>query len=463
MKALKINEIVKAIGAIDYTSAARLTEVTSVDFDSREVKPGALFIPLIGNSDGHDYIQSAIERGAVATLWARAMDEAPKNIAVIRVDDTLIALQKLAKHYLTVINPKVIAITGSSGKTTTKDMTFAALSTTFHVHKTEGNYNNEIGMPITILRMPEKTEIIVLEMGMSGFGEIEKLSLLAEPDIAIITMIGENHIEFLGSREGIAKAKLEILTGLKEGGTLIYPGNEPLIKNAISHDHSFNTITAGLSDQNDVYAFDIHMDQYHAQFATNLSPTCEMSIPVSGEYNVQNALLALAAAYSLGLSMEQASEPLSAFKLTANRTEWLPGYNGSQLLNDAYNASPSAMRAVISNFAAVPTIMDGRKLLVLGDMLELGEMSAGLHANIAEVIQPDVYSHIILYGKEMAALCNSLLLAGVSANTAIMYEPENKESIINYLKEIMRPNDQVLIKSSNATGLLAVVEALRVK
>lgn len=461
MKALKINEIVRAVEANDYTSSQRFEEITSVNFDSRLIEPGALFIPLIGNTDGHDYIDSAIANGAKATFWSRLLDEAPEGITVIHVEDTLKALQALAKFYLSVVDPKVIAVTGSSGKTTTKDMTAAALSTTFKVHKTDGNYNNEIGLPITILQMPEQTEIVILEMGMSGLGEIAQLSKLAQPDIAIITMIGENHIEFLGSRENIAKAKLEILTGLKEDSTLIYPGNEPLIYDNIPDDKTFDTITVGLDQSNDVFAFDINMDQYQASFTTNLSPSCEMSIPVSGEYNVYNALVALAAAYSLGLSMEQANEPLSTFKLTANRTEWIAGLNHSQILNDAYNASPSAMRAVINNFAAIPTTVDGRKILVLGDMLELGELSPQLHESIADVIQINIYSHIVLFGPKMIALKNKLIENGVSESTHIEYEEDEKNKVITYLEDIILPNDQILVKASNGTGLLDVVTALR--
>ena len=199
MKPLQINEIVKAVEAIDYTSDQRLMTVESVSFDSRESKPNSLFVPLQGQTDGHQYIDKAIANGATAAFWSLPMAQAPKDIAIIQVEDTLVAMQKLAQYYLEVIQPKVIGITGSAGKTTTKDMTAAVLSANFNVHKTEGNYNNEIGLPYTILAMPENTEILVLEMGMSGPGEIRFLSQLAKPDIAIITMIGESHIEYLGS------------------------------------------------------------------------------------------------------------------------------------------------------------------------------------------------------------------------------------------------------------------------
>ena len=211
MKPLRIIDVVKAVGAIDYTSANRFAEINSVVFDSRKATSDSLFVPLQGETDGHDYVQSAIKNGATATLWSRPAGEAPEEIAVILVDDTLEALQKLAEAYLNMIQPKVVAITGSNGKTTTKDMTAAILSARFRVHKTEGNYNNEIGMPMTILEMPEDTQVLVLEMGMSNFGEISLLSRLAKPDIAIITLIGDSHLEFLGSRLGIAKAHIEIV------------------------------------------------------------------------------------------------------------------------------------------------------------------------------------------------------------------------------------------------------------
>lgn len=186
MKPIRIIDVVKAVKAIDYSSPNRFAEITRVVFDSREAGIDSLFVPLKGETDGHDYIQSAIKNGATAALWSRPESEAPDDIAIILVDDTLTALQDLAKYYLNEIKPKVVAITGSNGKTTTKDMTAAVLNAKFNVHKTKGNYNNEIGLPFTILEMPEETEILVLEMGMSGPGEISFLSQLATPDVAAI-------------------------------------------------------------------------------------------------------------------------------------------------------------------------------------------------------------------------------------------------------------------------------------
>ena len=204
--------------------------ITSVCFDSRKIESGALFIPLVAENDGHKYVEAAINGGAVATLWQEDHSEnIPDSIAVLPVSDTLVALQQLGKHYLMKINPKVVAITGSNGKTTTKDMTAAVLATQFNVHKTFANFNNEIGVPMTILSMEPNTEVLVVEMGMDRYGQLDFLSKLAEPDVAVITMIGEAHIEFFGTRDHIADAKMEITHGLKEDGELVINGDEPLL------------------------------------------------------------------------------------------------------------------------------------------------------------------------------------------------------------------------------------------
>ncbi|WP_448667265.1 UDP-N-acetylmuramoyl-tripeptide--D-alanyl-D-alanine ligase [Aerococcus viridans] len=461
MKPTQIKDIVKAVEAIDFTSTARFTEIDSVEFDSRLITPGALFVPLKGATDGHSYIDKAIENGAVAALWSNDPNEAPVGFPIIQVEDTLVAMQALAKAYLGWIKPKVVGITGSSGKTTTKDMTAAALSTALKVHKTNGNYNNDIGLPKTILDMPEDTDVIVLEMGMSGAGEISFLSKLAEPDVVVITMIGENHIEFLGSRENIAKAKLEILDGLKEEGTFIYPGDEPLIVDQMPTDLPQSTLTIGLNDDQDIFAFDVMMDQFQSTFYTNLSPELKMEIPLSGGYNVQNALYALGVAYSFGLSMEQVQPHLAEFSITADRGSWERGILDTQILNDTYNASPSAMKAVIRNFSAIASKGMSQKVLVLGDMLELGAFSDELHREIATVIGLNTFKHVFLYGPRIHPLVDALVDKGMHPDL-ITYIESDKEALIEEVKAILQPEDKVLVKASNGMGLIEVVEALRI-
>lgn len=456
MKPMRMIDIVKAVEAIDYSSTNRFAEIDSVVFDTRKATANSLFVPLKGETDGHDYIESAIANGATAALWSRPEEEAPATIAIILVDDTLEALQKLSKAYLKMIHPKVVAITGSNGKTTTKDMTAAVLSARFNVHKTEGNYNNEIGLPITILNMPEQTEILVLEMGMSSFKEISLLSQLAEPDVAAITLVGESHLEYLGSRRNIAKAKLEILEGLKPDGVFIYPIDEPLIREEMPIDGTYNKVTFGLDKSATVFAYSIQSGKEKTTFHLNLDADLQIEIPVLGSYNVQNALIALTIADYFGLSIAEVKESLALFKLTANRTQWLPGINGSQILNDAYNASPTAMRVVLNAFADVPR--EGRKMVLLGDIRELGEQSATLHASISSSITSEKFDKVYLYGTEMKALFNDL--KGSFPIEQLHYYPENKAMLIEDLTNVLGEKDQILIKSSFGTDLLSVVRKL---
>ena len=218
-------------------------EITGIAIDSRKVKEGDLFIPFLGeNVDGHDYIESAFEKGAVASLSLKDDFESDNNI--IYVNDSYEAIQTLAKHYLECLNAKIIAITGSNGKTTTKDIVTSILETKFKVHKTQGNFNNELGVPLTILAAPEDSDILVLEMGADNFGQLDFLSKLVKPDYTIITNIGESHIEFFGSRAGIAKAKFEITNGMKKDGFFVYNGDEPLLKELVENS-SINATSCG--------------------------------------------------------------------------------------------------------------------------------------------------------------------------------------------------------------------------
>ncbi|AMB99199.1 UDP-N-acetylmuramoyl-tripeptide--D-alanyl-D-alanine ligase [Aerococcus urinaehominis] len=459
MKELSIEDLVHAVDG-EWIQKGPRNQISNVAFNSLDIEADGLFVPLQGQRDGHEFIQSALDQGAAATFWSSDKTP-PSGLHVIRVADCLQALQALAAYYLAQINPKVVAITGSSGKTTTKDMTAAVLSVAFKVHKTEGNYNNEIGLPMTILDMAPDTEVLILEMGMSGPGEIQFLSQLAKPHVTIITMIGENHIEFLGSKANIAKAKLEILSGLRPQGTFIYPGDEPLISSQLPDLSDFRTIRVGLADSQDVYALDIQTSPFQTNFATNLSPTCTMQIPLSGSYNVHNALNALATAYSLGLAMEQVQAALANFKLTANRTEWLAGKNDSQILNDTYNASPSAMRAVLQNFSQMESVGNGRKLVVLGDMLELGSHSQSLHAGISQEISYPTIQEVYLYGKEMLALKAALLDQGYPSQSIHHFPKAEKDAMIQALLEDLSSQDQVLVKASNSMGLLDVVAAIK--
>ena len=461
MISLTIKEIAAAVGALNDTSMWSDQEIISVDFDTRKLVKESLFVPLIGNNDGHQFILKAIENGARASLWSKSLKDLPFEVAadfpVIQVEDTLKALQDLAKFYLTKVNPKVVGITGSNGKTTTKDMTDAVLSSQYRVHKTQGNFNNHIGLPITILEMPIDTEVVILEMGMNHAGEIKVLSDLAEPDVAIITMIGESHIEFFGSRAGIADAKMEISSGLKENGVLIYPGEEPLLQERVTFLTDKQLKTFGTAAENDLYPLNIDAQMNQTSFTTNETPDMTISLPVLGTYNVNNALAALMAGIVLGVPIQKSAPKLAKFQLTKNRTEWLVGINGSRILNDAYNANPTAMKAVLDNFSTFEN--EGKKIVILGDMLELGEHSSELHLSIKESLNPNQIKKVILYGEEMSVLYESL--QETFANDNLFYFTGDKEPLIQLAKEQIEPGDYVLIKSSLGTDLLSVVRELQ--
>jgi len=427
--------------------------VTGVEFDSRKIEAGDLFVPLQGTNDGHEFVSKAIENGATATLWSNDPATAPEGIAVILVKDTLSAFQALASYYLLEENPDVIAITGSNGKTTTKDMTESVLSQKFRTYKTQGNYNNDIGLPYTILHMPEGTEKLILEMGMDHAGEISVLSELAEPDVAAITIIGEAHIENLGSREKIADAKMEITTGLASDGLLVIPADEPLLEDR-THSLSQTVETVGIQ-KGDLSATILNENKGATVFSVDDNG---YQIPLPGSYNVQNALIAMAIGRWFDVSTDEIFQGLAYVQVTQNRTEWLKASNGADILSDVYNANPTAMGLVLDTFAKLPT--EGRRLAVLADMLELGADSYALHVNMVEHINDQDFQEIYLYGDEIKGL--KLALADrYPALSVHYYAKADKAQMLQAVKDSLQPTDSIVLKGSNGLGLIEVVEALQ--
>lgn len=451
-------DIVTAVnGRLENTPTEEVV-ITGVHHDSRQMETGSLFVPLIAERNGHDFVSNAHEAGAVASFWSDDLQDAPKDIPLIVVEDTLEALIDFARWYLEKIQPEVVAITGSNGKTTTKDMTAKVLEANYVTHKTAGNFNNEIGLPLTILTMPDTTEIIVLEMGTDAPGGISILSELATPDVALVTMIGESHIEAFGTRENLAKEKVSICSGLKEDGLFIYPANERLIIEQL--DANLRTKNFALNAEADVSAFDIHEEIAATYFTVQDKETTkkiDMMIPVPGSYNVNNALMALLVGLEFGIPLDEAKKQLAKLELTKNRLEWLEGINGMKILNDAYNASPSSMKAVLNYFQKIETEKD--RVLVLGDILELGELSQELHEGIADVIELETNQFIFLYGENMKCLYDKLKK---EANKGQLFHfSGEKEALIQAIKDKVKNESLVLFKSSNGTDLLTVVDELR--
>lgn len=445
---LTVKEIAKALN-IDLQNSSDAV-VTSVEFDSRLISEGSLFVPLAGGRDGHEFIQSAIEKGAVATFWSRDITQAPQEPAILPVKDTKKAFQQLAVYYQEKIAPKVVAITGSNGKTTTKDMTEAVLSQKYVTYKTQGNYNNDLGMPYTMLHMPENTEMLILEMGMNHAGEIAFLSNLAKPDAAAITLIGEAHIENLGSREGIAQAKMEIVEGLKKDGLLLIPADEPLLTSFVA-DLPQTIETFGLNSGS--ISGEIQVETKN-ETLFQVEKT-QFKIPVLGGYNVKNALIAYGFGRYFDVSEAAIAKGLAGFQLTKNRTEWKKAANGADILSDVYNANPTAMGLVLDSFGQLD--LPGRRVAVLADMLELGPDSKQMHAQMAEHIDKK-YAIIFLYGTEIEVLEEKLASTSIEVHYFNVLE---KERLIQSIKEKLLPTDSILLKGSNGMGLAEVVAALQ--
>lgn len=451
---LSFYEVAVAVHATNDYKQWEDFQLSGAEFDSRRISEGELFIPLQGQTDGHTFLTSAIQGGAIATLWSK--EEAPKEeIPYLQVDDVLESFQALAQFYRQKINPTVIAVTGSNGKTTTKDLTAAVLATEYRTYKTQGNYNNDIGLPYTILHMPVDTEMLVLEMGMDGAHQIDRLSEIAMPDIACITMVGESHIENLGSRNGIAKAKMEITYGLKENGTLIIPADEPLLL-SLAEERLYRYVTFGMNEGATIQGKIVERGQKYTIFKTNYNDE-ELMIPIPGPYNVKNALIAIFVGVLCKVSFSHIRNGLSNSKITQNRSEWLTSQRGIEIFSDVYNANPTAMHLVLDNFSELST--DRNKIVVLGDMLELGEKSRQMHEEMEKSLHPDTITDVYLYGPMMKYLYECLK-DRYDESHLHYFEIDEKEQMMHQLESNISNQDMVLLKASNGMGLSEVVERL---
>lgn len=420
--------------------------IDGVSIDSRHINEDVLFIPFKGEHvDGHQYVAQAIESGAAAALWQSDAPNMPEGLPLVVVDDTLNALQAIGKAYLEEVNPKVIAITGSNGKTSTKDMVEVVLAPNFKVKKTQGNYNNEIGLPITLCQLDEDTEISILEMGMSGFGEIAFLSNLVQPDIAAITNIGESHMRDLGSRAGIAQAKFEITEGLK--GPLFYDGDEPLLNELVDKTNGdFKSI--GFNQDNDFYIHDLQASERSIAFKVGAA---QFSIPTLGAHNARNATIAIAIGRLLGLSDAVINNNLGHLHLTNMRMEQIIGQNKARLINDAYNASPTSMRASIDTLSImdVPT-----KIIVFSDVLELGPDSKMYHEAVGAYFENKSIDHLFTVGTEAKYIHDK----AQDFTNAVHFE--TKEALEEALIPYLNPETVILFKASRGMALETIINHL---
>ena len=448
-----LHEVAGVLAARNDISQFEDVALTKPEFDSRLIGPGDLFVPLKGARDGHDFIETAFENGAVATLSEKEVEGHP----YLLVDDVLAAFQKLAQYVLEKSQVDVLAVTGSNGKTTTKDMLAQLLSTTYKTYKTQGNYNNEIGLPYTVLHMPEGTEKLVLEMGQDHLGDIHLLSEIAHPKAAIVTLIGEAHLEFFKDRKEIAKGKLQIADGMPAGGLLLVPA-DPIVEDFLPSQQEIVRFGEGA----DISITKLEERKDSLTFEANFLSDA-IDLPVTGKYNATNAMIAAYVALKEGVSEEAIRASFKGLELTKNRTEWKKAGNGADILSDVYNANPTAMRLILETFSTIPANSNGRKLAVLADMKELGEQSIDLHNQMILSLSPDVLDTVIFYGQDIAGLAQ---LASQMFPLGHVYyfkktaEEDQFEDMVKQVKESLKEQDQILIKGSNSMNLAKLVEEL---
>ena len=431
--------------------------------DSRETAEGALFVALGGERvNGHDYIGAAISSGSGCVLCERIPEQltATKYAAVV-VEDSIKAVGELAKAYDRRLNHRKVAITGSVGKTTTKEFVAAVLSESFNVHKTEGNFNSNIGMPLSMLSMTHDTEVSVLEMGMSAFGEIDYLSRIAEPDIAIITTIGSSHMGHLGSRENICKAKLEIVNGLKKGGTLLLNGDEPLLTAYKNPD--VTPVYVGLGENCDFRAINIRSDGFSTVFDVIYGNKVvkDIKIPTLGKHNVYAALFAYAVGVRMGVKDEVIISGLTNYRPVGMRQN-IYDISGITVIEDCYNASPESMRAAISVMSDIAHREGRRMTALLGDMYELGEHSDMLHEQVGIEFARAGGEVLYTFGSSADNIASGAVLGGVLneniyRNGDVRDPSLSGEMILNALKA----GDILLVKASRGAAAERVLNYLK--
>ena len=437
----------------------------SICTDSRESAAGALFIALGGERvDGHDYIDAALSAGGGCVLCERIPEKiSDRRCAAVIVDDSIKAVGELAKAYDRSINHKKIAVTGSVGKTTTKEFIAAVMAEKFRVHKTEGNYNSNIGLPLSILSMKDDTEVSVLEMGMSGLGEIDYLSRLAEPDIAVITNIGSSHIGHLGSRENICRAKLEVVNGLRDGGTLIVNGDEPML--AGYKKDGINVLRVAINNENAEYrALNVRICDSYTEFdiVTPVSTVNNVKIPVLGEHNVMAALFAFAVGQNNGLEVESILRGLESFKQVGMRQN-IYNVGPIKVIEDCYNASPESMRAALSVESSIAKNTEGARMVaLLGDMYELGEDSGRLHEQVGADYAAFGGELLFTFGEAAEGIATGAILHGIDPekiyrNNDVKNAALSGEMLLHYL----RAGDILLVKASRGAAAERVIEYLK--
>jgi len=449
MEQITVQEIITATGG-QLLSGNKETKVKNVSIDSREISSDTLFVALKGEkSDGHDYILKAFENGAVAAISEKRIDS---ENTIILVEDSSKALGDKAKYYKKKFNIKTVAVTGSVGKTTTKDMLSAVMNMQYHTLKTEGNFNNELGLPLTVLKLNRNHEAAVFEMGMSAFGEISYLANIARPDVAIITNIGMSHIENLGSQEGIFKAKTEICEYFNKDSLLIVNGDDKYLQKAKDF-QGFKVITCGIENDCDYQARDIeNLGLEGTKFSVDIyEREYRIHVKTPGVHNVYNALAAIACGVHYNIGPNKIIEGIENFSLTAMRMS-VEKAGTLTLINDCYNSSPDSVKAALK----VLSTQNTRKVAILGDILEMGEFAKDAHYKLGEAVSENKVDVLLTAGNNAQFIAEAARDNGVPEGMSFNTTDELVLNVSKFIKD----GDTILIKASRGMHFEKIVDKI---
>jgi len=442
----------------DLRFGAETTPVFGVSTDSRYIQSGEVFVALTGEAfDGHNFIMNCFAKGAAGVITSRGVDyTVPADAFVIVVQDTLKALQDIARLHRQRFAIPVIGITGSNGKTTTKDMIASVLEQRFRTLKTQANFNNEIGLPQTLLGLKQDHQVAVVEMGMRGLGEIRTLAKIALPTLGVVTNVAETHMELLGSLENICKAKAELIEGLSDQGTAFLNGDDQLVRKMVQCCQG-DVVLYGTAAGNDVRAVDFQIQSAQETRVRVLAGRKEfdVTIPLPGRHNVVNAMAAVAVGLHLGLSVQEIQAGLSQFTPSAMRMDISLTKKGYKLIDDVYNASPLSMRAAIDTLS---DLAQGRRIAVLGDMLELGAISEDAHLEIGRHAARAGVSVLLTFGVQARFIAKGAQQIAKDLDYTESYDDMSK--LVKKLVEIAKPGDTILVKGSRGMRMERVITAL---
>lgn len=449
MQTITLGQLVEAVhGRLLGSFADLTTPIDVIDSDSRDIHAGSLFLPLVGERfDGHTYLDSALEKGAAGTLTDRELDSYRADKFYLKVENTELALRDLAIWYKSLFPIPFVAVTGSVGKTTAKDMIACVLGQKYNVLKTEGNFNNNLGLPLTILRLAPEHEMCVLEMGMDRFGEIDYLGATVKPNVGVITNIGDAHIERLGSRENIFKAKCELLPHVQSDGLLVLNGDDDFLP-SLKGTTATPAVFCGKGEGLDYHARLTGGDgvSYISCCLTASDFAREVEVPALGEHMIYPITMATAVAEHFGLTQEEICRGLSSFVPTKMRMNVHRREGNMVILDDCYNANPQSMRAALSVLSGSRT---QHKVAILGDMLELGEFSESLHTGVGQYAATVGLDCLIAIGPECRHMARGAQQAGVKQ----VYSCENKEQAKEILASYLCADTTFLVKASRGMRL----------